>query len=527
MGSVLSSDDLQRIGRFVTERIGFYYAPDRISDLHRGFLTACQDLGVRDPLSCIQVLDDPSRSSALEEELVKNLTIGETYFFRDRYLFAQLRDSLLPDLIRVRRLKGKYLRIWCAACSTGEEAYSIAILLNHLLPDIPDWDISILATDVNPGSLHAAERGIYSRWSFREESPVPIDRYIHPSSEGRFEVSAVIKRMVRFSRLNLITDRYPSPLTSTMSQDLILCRNVLMYFSIKLAAGVVDRLNSSLIDGGWLIVSPQELNFAQRPGFVQEKRSSVFIFRKGIETKEKPDTPVLMHQTKENVWSGEYEDGGGPEDKALIPITHTSLEIITPRKKFHFPDHLIKAKESLPSSLSLNSNVKESPFCGQPDTPDLLIKAGRLSEAQIHLLEVKNPDNETLGDMEMLARAYADQGDFDRALGWCDRILGADPLFSRAYHLRAVIQQDQGDLPASVRSLRQALYADPDFIPALLMLGMILGIQGKLSEARRNYLVALDILSTMEDDAPVDETDGMPAARVREMVTLLLNGVSA
>jgi chemotaxis protein methyltransferase CheR len=324
----VTSDELQMVYRFVHDRIGFFYAPDRMNDLKRGFLKACQDLGIEDIHSCVQTLGDPSVSVMLEEVLIKNLTIGETYFFRDRNLFAHLRDNLLPDLIRSRRLTSKYIRIWCAACSTGEEPYSIAILLCSLLPDIVDWEISILATDINPGSLYAAERGIYSRWSFREESPVPIERYVQPSPEGRFQVSAEIKRMVRFDKLNLITDRYPSSLTHTTGMDLILCRNVLMYFSSELAEGVVDRLNSSLIDGGWFIVSPQEINCGQRPGLIQLKRGSVFLFQRNSEKKKTADPSRLLVQTRSDDSWIRVSENLDPEHTDLIsPRTRIDPDI--------------------------------------------------------------------------------------------------------------------------------------------------------------------------------------------------------
>ncbi len=523
MPDTLPSEDLQKVYRFVNERIGFSYAPDRMSDLERGFFTACQDLGLIDAASCIQALDDPSQASAIEDALIKKLTIGETYFFRDKYLFQQLRDRLLPDLIRTRRVSGKYLRIWSAACSTGEEPYSLAILISYLLPDINDWEITILASDINPGSLHAAEKGIYSRWSFREESPIPIDRYVLPSIDGRFQVSDQIRRMVRFSRLNLINDRYPSPLTGTMTMDLILCRNVLMYFSPELASGVVDRLNSSLVEGGWLIVSPQEISYAHHPFFVQVKQSSVFLFRKGKE-EEKKDTyhPILAPT--------EVEIQGNQDEITGIDILKPVRTKTLPGKKKsvqQYPDRQVQTRNPLLiPSQKFRPALSTRTLTEADRNPDQLIQAGRLTEAELLLLEENAPSQIIISAMGRLAEIYADNGDSDHALGWCDRILAIDPLNVRAYHLRAVIQQDQGDIPAAIQSLRQALYAEPDYIPAHLMLGTVMRSQDRDPEARRHFQIAFDLLSSMDDDTPVDETDGMPAVRVREMVRTLLAGVT-
>lgn len=524
----LSSDDLRKISRFVNEHIGLSYASDRMSDLSRGFISACRDLGGEKHESCLKMLEDSAFSSKLEELLIKKLTIGETYFFRDRNLFAQLRDQLLPDLIRTRRRERKYLRIWCAACSSGEEPYSIAMLLRYLIPDLADWEISILATDIHPDSLHTAEQGIYSRWSFREKAPVPSDLYISSTPDGRFQVSPEIRRMVRFSRLNLITDHYPSVLTGTTTMDLIICRNVLMYFSLDMASSVVDRMRSALTEKGWFVVSPQEISYVQQRGFVQVKRSSVFLFQKGHADDEKTSNiNSFADCSQEPV--GLYEDiSQGMKDNE--PVLSGSV----------FPSHNLEAHLiAIPDSgkvLSVHdplntlvpTPISEPLLSGSHDishNPGLLIQAGLLSDAEYQLLQTRKTDEKTLVEMVILARAYADQGKIEHALGWCDRILAMEPLSSGAYHLRAVIQQDQGDILSAVQSLRQALYADPDYVPAHLMLGMIMGSQGRQVDARRHYQVVLQILSAMADDAPVEETDGMPVARIREMVTTLLDGV--
>jgi len=521
MDHLLEADDLQKVQRFVNSRIGFSYTSDRISDLEHGFFSVCTDLGFKDPLTCLHALNEPTQAAAIEEALIKKITIGETYFFRDKRLFQLLKENLLPDLIRSRRTLGKYLRIWSAACSTGQEPYSLAILIRHLLPDIDDWNITILASDINPGSLHAAEKGIYSRWSFREEAPINLDRFIIPSADGRFQVSDSIKRMVRFSRLNLISDLYPSPMTGTMTMDLILCRNILMYFSPELASGVIDRLNTSLIEGGWLIVSPQEISYAHHPYFVQEKRDSVFLFRKdkfgeksntnqySISTGIVETEPQKRVSDKPNSSTQIKTTAQSPSDNGLLHDTLTNSSLGMPAIQQKYADE-----------LSLRQGI---PFHDILD-PDTLIKAGRLPEAEKILLEEQKPGKQTIMTMNMLARLYADQGDSDQALGWCDRILASDPLFSGSYHLRAVIQMDKGDISAAIQSLRQALYAEPDYIPAHLMLGTIFASQGQLNESRRHYQITLDLLSLMPDNTPVDETDGMPALRVREMVRTLLAG---
>ncbi len=522
--TTLSEDALARVARFVSETIGFSYASDRMHDLERGFFASCRALGIEDPDACIGLLDNSDSIHKIQDELVKNLTIGETYFFRDRNLFSCLKDELLPALIRSRRNSGKYIRIWSAACSTGEEPYSVAILLRYLLPDITDWDIFILATDINPGSLHAAERGIYSKWSFREEPPVQTGSFFSPGMDGRMHLGDEIRKMVRFSRLNLVTDLFPSGLNDTNRMDLILCRNVLMYFSAEIAAGIVDRFQSVLVRDGWLLVSPQEISYAQRPGFVQVKRSSVFLFQKGSEADSSSradfsyhfplqDNPVFPsdHHLPESAASFEYQPEFSVSRRYLDDIVSAVPQQINGNKSVSPPE--ITATPLSLDKLPISRETTRS-----------LILSGRIGEAEYLLLHNSHPDAQSFLDMEMIARSLADQGESDRALGWCDRILALDPLRPAAYHLRAVIQQERGDLQSAIQSLRQTLYADPDYIPAHLMLGMMLGTQGRSAESRRHFETVLRILSSVSDDTTLDETDGIPAGHVRQMVSVLLDG---
>ncbi len=109
-------------------------------------------------------------NGALFEQLVETLTIGETYFYRHRPYFEMLEREVLPEIVAKRR-DSKRLRVWCAGCATGEEAYSLAIAVRSMLPDIDAWQVTVLATDLNRGYLARAEAGVYGEWSFRDTDP--------------------------------------------------------------------------------------------------------------------------------------------------------------------------------------------------------------------------------------------------------------------------------------------------------------------------------------------------------------------
>src|SRR5262249_41291670 len=161
-----------------------------------------------------------------------------------------------PELIRQRHAAGKQIRMWSAGCCTGEEPYSLAMTLSRLLPNPSNWNITILATDVNPRFLKTAAEGRYTNWSFRGSPESLREQLFQRAHGGASESSPAIKRMVSFAELNLAEDVYPTLMTNTNAMDVIFCRNVLMYFSREHATRVAARLHASLMEGGWLFTSP-------------------------------------------------------------------------------------------------------------------------------------------------------------------------------------------------------------------------------------------------------------------------------
>ncbi len=182
-------------------------------------------------------------------------TSGETYFFRDRGQSDLLRLRLLPELIG-RRRAAKTLRLWSAGCASGEEAYSLAILVDMLLPERDGWDIFILGSDINATALAKARRGRYGQWSFRITPPELQQRYFR-SSGDEWELDERIRRMVSFRAGDLVSE--PCPGGELRDMDLILCRNVFIYFGTDAVRAVADKLAAALSEGGYLMTGHTEL----------------------------------------------------------------------------------------------------------------------------------------------------------------------------------------------------------------------------------------------------------------------------
>src|SRR5258708_24852169 len=168
MSACIPETLLSLFSRFVEKETGLHFPKDRWADLERGILAAAHEFGSQSAESCILKLMASPLTKEQIETLAASLTVGETYFFRDKKVFEVLETDILPGLIQSRRGGEQRLRIWSAGCCTGEEPYSLAMLLTRMLPDIADWRITIVATDINARFLRKASEGIYGQWSLRE-----------------------------------------------------------------------------------------------------------------------------------------------------------------------------------------------------------------------------------------------------------------------------------------------------------------------------------------------------------------------
>jgi chemotaxis protein methyltransferase CheR len=281
----LSDRDYELVGAVVREHSGIQVPPARRAELARAIDDAMRTSGVSSAEELCRLLADAAGRAALDT-LLGALTVRESHFFRTRAQFDALRDEVLPGLVAARRERRR-LRLWSAGCASGEEPYSIAILLEQLLPEIAEWDVLVLATDISVAALQAARRGLYRRWSFREV-PQEIEQVYFVDRGDRLEVISRIRERVTFAPLNLVGDRYPSMLSNTLEMDLVLCRNVLIYFSQQVATDVVARLDASLADGGWLVLAPAEVAIARHTGLVPRRVSGTLMYQKATQHRRSP-----------------------------------------------------------------------------------------------------------------------------------------------------------------------------------------------------------------------------------------------
>jgi chemotaxis protein methyltransferase CheR len=194
--------------------------------------------------------DDDARG--LRERAVEGLLIGETQFFRDGHPFDTIREFLLPELI-VARKAARELSFWCAAASTGQEPYSLAMLLTDDFPELGAWRTRIVASDLSQRLLARAAAGVYSEFEVRRGLPPALrDRHFE-QSEGGWTLSERIRKRVEFERINLIRDWPTLP-----PMDLVLARNVLIYFADATRRVLVDKIRRQVRRGGFLLFGTTE-----------------------------------------------------------------------------------------------------------------------------------------------------------------------------------------------------------------------------------------------------------------------------
>jgi chemotaxis protein methyltransferase CheR len=464
----------RRVSEFIAQNTGLDFPGERRSDLQRGLAAAATEFGLADAASCADwLLSAPLARSQLHV-LASHLTVGETYFFRERRTFDALAEHVLPELIRRRRGREQRLRLWSAACSTGEEAYSLAILVRQLLPDWQDWNVTILATDINERFLRKAIAGIYGEWSFRESAAGFKERYFTATSNGRFAIAPEIRNCVSFVHMNLAEDCLLSPTAEAQGMDIIFCRNVLIYFTASHARKLAENLRHALVEGGWLAVSPSECSQTLFSRFAAVNFPGSILYRKCKAEERGP--PIWL-----------------PPSDAVAQCAAAVL--VSQPSTSYAPDRHPKT-------------------AGTPLTP--------FAEAAAQTSLVTPQLAEKPGAFSLRTRALANQGQHADALASSEQWIASDKIDSAAHYMHAMILQEMGEREAARDSLHRAVYLQPDFALAHFALGNLARAEARTAQANKHFANALHLLRSCPPDALLPESDGMSAGRLVEIVTTLL-----
>lgn len=247
---MLSDGDFSYISREIKNRSGLVLTPDKAYLLETRLASLMRKENVA-TLSEFIGLVRARRDEKLLSTITDALTTNETFFFRDKTPFDLLRDRIAPDLARAKR--GAKIRLWCAACSTGQEPYSIAMLFDELRSSGRGLDIEIVATDISDRVLEKARAGLYSQFEVQRGLPIQLLMKNFEKTGDLWRISDRMRAMVRFQRLNLLED-----LSSIGRFDVVFCRNVLIYFDQKTKGSILDRIAKLMPADGLLYLGGAE-----------------------------------------------------------------------------------------------------------------------------------------------------------------------------------------------------------------------------------------------------------------------------
>jgi len=285
----LQPSDFQALDELVSQKTGLKVDKNRHAEITRTLNDMLDMAKLSNFQELRRTLLEYETNDPLWRQLIERVTIGETYFFRDAAQCNVMQTAVLPDLIAKRRATGfKHLSLWSAGCATGEEPYTLAIMLREMIPDIADWTFSILATDINMTSLDTARRGIYRPHSFRQETRPDVQARWFVKQDNTFELDPAVRKMVEFAPLNFLSDVYPAFENRTMNLDLIICRNVTIYFEQQTTQRIIERFHQCLNSEGWLIVGHAEPLVSAYHGFVPRNFPNAVLYQKQAEQPQLP-----------------------------------------------------------------------------------------------------------------------------------------------------------------------------------------------------------------------------------------------
>ncbi|MCJ2017435.1 protein-glutamate O-methyltransferase CheR [Methylobacterium sp. E-065] len=467
----------------IIARTGHHYYVDKDDLLIERLRRRFREVGAADCAAYAALLSDGAQGEAEWARLEAEITVGETFFFRYAEQFQALRERILPALIAARASE-RTLRIWSAGCSTGAEPYSLSILVQELLGDaLPNWRVSILATDISAEALATARAAEYGRWALRTMPPAERLRYftrLPPAPgirrEGGYALRPEFRGLVRFERGNLLTLADPQARDGERF-DLILCRNVLIYFDARTVSAVVRGLGRRLRPDGWLLLGHAEPSPAFAGFLDAVSLPGTVAYRTLSDAPALP--PVVLAEPELPSIAPPVVRGGALADATLTDAPGLPA---------------VSADEAMPRTV---------------------ISAGAAQRAQAILLH--DVSDQGVSERDRI-RVLADAGDTGSAWRALRIALDRDPTDPALRFYEGLLARALGRDAEAERALRAALYLDRGFVMAHYHLGLLLIALDRPGEAARalDNAIALSqaLAEALGSDTVLPEGDGVSAGDV-------------
>jgi chemotaxis protein methyltransferase CheR len=271
---------------FLYERSGLSLEGDKLYLVESRLMPVAREAGLADLGALMKRLQTGDR--ALAQSVVDAMMTNETFFFRDRAPFDKFRNVILPNLLAARASERR-LRIWCAACSTGQEPYSLAMLLDEEARKLTGWSVEIVATDLSRRAIEAARQGLYSQFEVQRGLPITmLLRYFQRAGE-RWQINEFLRSRINFREFNLLSDYRPLG-----TFDVIFCRNVLLYFDVPTKRDILARLSRALAADGFLLMGSAETVIGLSDTFAPHHEHPTVFVHKGTQ-RQRPDLMLVAN----------------------------------------------------------------------------------------------------------------------------------------------------------------------------------------------------------------------------------------
>lgn len=508
---------LLKLREYLLINMGLNFTENRNKELYGKMENASGAFGFSEVDKFIDWLINRKIDNSQVEKLASFLTIGETYFQRERKALDFLEYEFLPKLIHERRGKHQYLKIWSAGCSSGEEPYSIAIMLKRLLSNIDDWNITLKATDINPNFLAKAKKGEYTEWSFRGIDDSFKKKYFKNTGKGSYEIKSDIKEMVDFSFLNLISDDYASPENNISSYDVILCRNVMIYFSNEGIRSVTSRFYDSLSKGGVLLLSPVESTHLICSKFNRTFKNSVTIYSKTDVKNDKALPFISLNNASSMSDRSCLFSGNNKTNKKVIPAVgkNSSSLMSGVRAKSNLNNNKTELQNR--SSLDKIEGQKEISF-------EALLKAYKQGNTNYVEDSLKNiiENTKDLKKYLLLAKIYLDKMKLRLAEELCLKVIGKDKINAEAHYLLGNVYYEDDRAEEAIESLKKSVFLEPDNALSYYLLGNIYFSRGNGVDSERCFKIVNRILSELKGDNALSLYEDVTVQKLKETVETYL-----
>jgi chemotaxis protein methyltransferase CheR len=467
---------LNKLSGLLYSKYGLEYKTRKVKDLS----TAVNNMAEIQGLSVTEVfkkLLSDNQSEKFIWLLLDSLKISETYFFREEPTLYKICNEVL---------KKSYLdetTIWCAGCSSGEEPYSLLMMLNELDYTLSKTSLKLDASDINRNLLEHAKNGLYSNWSFRNTPPEIKDKYFE-KSDNLYKIDSRFINHVNFSETSL-TDNLSIILSGKSNYyDIILCRNVLIYHSDIMREKILENFYFLLKPGGLLFTGLTEIPFVKNKKFEKVMEKEIIYYIKGIPVRQPIVKPIDAPVVKTDV--PQFQPN---EDNEI-----SCIELLEKAKRIYNSGEYKQCIETVNNILNQNKSKT--------------IALDVMREATL-----------------LLINSHINIGENNSAVNECKKYIKSNINDHIFYLMLANLYVDSDDNDSAIDNLIKAIYLKPDYIAAHLLLGKIYFKDKKVESAEKHYRICLKLLSQISNDTIIDDTDGFSAGSLVQVINNILKNL--